>query len=30
VSPLQHEEKMAELCVDLALAGIPIVLWPMR
>ena len=29
VSPLQHEEKMADLCVDLALAGIPIVLWPM-
>jgi trimethylamine:corrinoid methyltransferase-like protein len=29
VSPLQHEPKMAGLCVDLALAGIPIVLWPM-
>jgi len=29
VSPLQHEPKMADLCVDLAQAGIPIVLWPM-
>ena len=29
VSPLQHEPKMAELCIDLARAGIPIVIWPM-
>jgi trimethylamine--corrinoid protein Co-methyltransferase len=29
VSPLQHEPKMAELCVELARAGIPIVVWPM-
>jgi trimethylamine--corrinoid protein Co-methyltransferase len=29
VSPLQHEPKMADLCVDLAEAGIPIVIWPM-
>jgi trimethylamine--corrinoid protein Co-methyltransferase len=29
VSPLQHESKMADLCVDLAQAGIPIVIWPM-
>jgi len=29
VSPLQHEPKMAELCIDLAEAGIPIVIWPM-
>ena len=29
VSPLQHEPKMAELSVDLARAGIPIVIWPM-
>ena len=29
VSPLQHEPKMAELCIDLARAGIPIVVWPM-
>jgi trimethylamine--corrinoid protein Co-methyltransferase len=29
VSPLQHEPKMAELCLDLARAGIPIVVWPM-
>jgi trimethylamine---corrinoid protein Co-methyltransferase len=29
VSPLQHEPKMAELCMDLARAGVPIVIWPM-
>lgn len=29
VSPLQHEPKMADLCIDLARAGIPIVIWPM-
>lgn len=29
VSPLQHEPKMAELCIELAQAGVPIVLWPM-
>jgi trimethylamine--corrinoid protein Co-methyltransferase len=29
VSPLQHEPKMAELCLELARAGIPIVIWPM-
>jgi len=29
VSPLQHEPHMAELCIDLARAGIPIVIWPM-
>jgi trimethylamine--corrinoid protein Co-methyltransferase len=29
VSPLQHEPKMAELCIDLARAGIPIIIWPM-
>ncbi len=29
VSPLQHEPHMAELCIDLARAGIPIVVWPM-
>jgi len=29
VSPLQHEPKMAELCIDLARAGVPIVIWPM-
>ncbi len=29
VSPLQHEPKMAELSIDLARAGIPIVIWPM-
>jgi len=29
VSPLQHEPRMAELCIDLARAGIPIVVWPM-
>ena len=29
VSPLQHEPKMSELCLDLAGAGVPIVVWPM-
>lgn len=29
VSPLQHEPHMAELCIDLARAGVPIVVWPM-
>jgi trimethylamine--corrinoid protein Co-methyltransferase len=29
VSPLQHEPKMAELCMELAQAGIPIIVWPM-
>ncbi|HXH28747.1 MAG TPA: trimethylamine methyltransferase family protein [Candidatus Polarisedimenticolia bacterium] len=29
VSPLQHEPKMAELSIELARAGIPIVIWPM-
>jgi trimethylamine--corrinoid protein Co-methyltransferase len=29
VSPLQHEPKMADLCIDLARAGVPIVVWPM-
>jgi len=29
VSPLQHEPKMADLCIDLARAGIPIIIWPM-
>lgn len=29
VSPLQHEPKMAALSIDLARAGIPIVVWPM-
>ncbi len=29
VSPLQHEPKMADLSIDLARAGIPIVIWPM-
>src|SRR5437867_7660589 len=28
VSPLQHEPKMADLCIDLARAGIPIVISP--
>ena len=29
VSPLQHEPAMTELCMDLARAGVPIVIWPM-
>src|SRR6185295_17456139 len=29
VSPLQHEPKMADLCIDVARASIPIVIWPM-
>ncbi len=29
VSPLQHEPQMTELCLDLARAGVPIVVWPM-
>jgi trimethylamine--corrinoid protein Co-methyltransferase len=29
VSPLQHEPNMTDLCLDLARAGVPIVVWPM-